>query len=502
MYTSTRIAFALCTSSLVSGAVFKRASEGPCDIYAAGGTPCVAAHSTTRALYGGYTGALYQVKRGSDGATKDIAPISAGDVAKASDQDNFCQSTTCLISIIYDQSGNGNHLTQAPPGGAASGPEAGGKDYLAGAFGAPVTLNGKKAYGMFGSPMTGYRNNSPNKVATGDAAEGIYAVFDGTHFNNRCCFDYGNAETSSTDTGDGAMEAVYFGTGDGWSGTGSGKGPWVMADLENYLYADGSRGQGKSNNPSQTARFVMGIVKGEPNHWSIRGGDATTGQLSTYFNGPRPTDGKYNPMKKEGAIVLGIGGDNSNGSQGTFLEGVLTKGYPSEDTENKVHANVVAAGYKPAALNSGDALTVGRTISLQVTTPGYDNRYISHNGGRVNTDVTNSKSASWTVRAGLGNSECFSFESVDTPGSFIRHFNYELHLDANDNSKGFGEDATFCTQRGLNGKGTTFRSWSYAARYIRHYTALGYISGNGGPFAFDNTYAFNDDVSFIVHQGF
>ncbi|MFE9672485.1 cellulose binding domain-containing protein, partial [Microbispora bryophytorum] len=28
----------------------------PCDIYAAGGTPCVAAHSTTRALYGNYNG--------------------------------------------------------------------------------------------------------------------------------------------------------------------------------------------------------------------------------------------------------------------------------------------------------------------------------------------------------------------------------------------------------------------------------------------------------------
>ncbi|NMD02038.1 MAG: alpha-L-arabinofuranosidase, partial [Bacteroidales bacterium] len=25
--------------------------EGPCDIYAAGGSPCVAAHSSTRALY-------------------------------------------------------------------------------------------------------------------------------------------------------------------------------------------------------------------------------------------------------------------------------------------------------------------------------------------------------------------------------------------------------------------------------------------------------------------
>ena len=31
-------------------------SAAPCDIYASGGTPCVAAHSTTRALFGSYTG--------------------------------------------------------------------------------------------------------------------------------------------------------------------------------------------------------------------------------------------------------------------------------------------------------------------------------------------------------------------------------------------------------------------------------------------------------------
>src|SRR5678816_396948 len=32
---------------------------GPCDIYAAAGAPCVAAHSTTRALYAAYSGPLY-----------------------------------------------------------------------------------------------------------------------------------------------------------------------------------------------------------------------------------------------------------------------------------------------------------------------------------------------------------------------------------------------------------------------------------------------------------
>ena len=34
----------------------------PCDIYGAAGTPCVAAYSTVRALYSGYSGPLYQVR--------------------------------------------------------------------------------------------------------------------------------------------------------------------------------------------------------------------------------------------------------------------------------------------------------------------------------------------------------------------------------------------------------------------------------------------------------
>src|SRR5690349_21940964 len=37
------------------------AASLPCDIYAAAGTPCVAAHSTTRALLSSYSGKLYQI---------------------------------------------------------------------------------------------------------------------------------------------------------------------------------------------------------------------------------------------------------------------------------------------------------------------------------------------------------------------------------------------------------------------------------------------------------
>lgn len=121
-------------------------AAGPCDIYADGNTPCVAAHSTTRALFDNYSGPLYQVQRSSDGTTAEISPQSTGGIADAASQDTFCDGTNCVISVIYDQTGNGNDLTQAPPGGF-DGPESGGYDSLADATAAPVTVGGQKAYG-------------------------------------------------------------------------------------------------------------------------------------------------------------------------------------------------------------------------------------------------------------------------------------------------------------------------------------------------------------------
>ena len=316
----------------------RAASQGPCDIYAAGGTPCVAAHSTTRALYGSYSGSLYQVRRSADGKTANIGVLSAGGVANAAAQDSFCARTTCVITVIYDQSGHGNSLTQAPGGGAAGGP-----DNLANAAAAPTMLRGRKAYGVYVAPGTGYRNDRTKGIATGDQSEGEYAIFDGTHYNAGCCFDYGNAETSARDTGNGHMEAIYFGNIRVW-GYGSGNGPWIMADLENGLFS-GVNQHLNSGDPSIKYRYTTAIIKGEAGRWAIRGGNSQSGGLSTFYSGARPNVPGYNPMHKEGAIILGIGGDNSKGSAGTFYEGVMTSGYPSDATENSVQANIVAAGY-------------------------------------------------------------------------------------------------------------------------------------------------------------
>jgi hypothetical protein len=313
------------------------AESRPCDIYASAGTPCVAAHSTVRALLSAYNGRLYQVQRSSDSRTIDIATLSPGGYADAAAQDAFCAGTSCTITIIYDQSGKGNNLTIEGPGGN------GGQDHGANAAALPLMVGGHKVYGLYVSGRVGYRDDTTTGVARNGQAEGMYMVASGTHYNNLCCFDYGNAETNNLDNGNGHMDAVYFGAWCQFPPC-AGSGPWVMADMENGLFAGGNGVN--LNNTGNNSQFVTALVKNNgQNTYAVKGGNAQTGGLTTLYSGPEPNRGCYAPMHQEGAIVLGTGGDNSNGSVGTFFEGVMTAGYPTDAADNAVQANIVAAGY-------------------------------------------------------------------------------------------------------------------------------------------------------------
>ncbi|MGW5607462.1 arabinofuranosidase catalytic domain-containing protein [Streptomyces sp. NPDC003753] len=317
------------------------ASSLPCDIYASAGTPCVAAHSTTRALFASYSGRLYQVKRLSDNTMMNINTLSAGGYANAAAQDSFCAGTECIITQIFDQSGKGNNLTVEGPGGN------GGQDVGAIANALPVTAGGQHVYGVSIQAGVGYRDNSTNGVPTGSQAQGAYMVTGGHHVDGNCCFDYGNAETSSTDTGNGHMDAINFGT-ECWFSPCSGSGPWVMADLENGLFAGGNGTNG--NNTGNSSAFVTAMLKNNgTSTYAIKDGNAQSGTLKTDYSGSLPTTAGYMPMHQEGAIVLGTGGDDSNWSDGSFFEGVMTAGYPTDAADNAVQANVVSVGYTQAA---------------------------------------------------------------------------------------------------------------------------------------------------------
>jgi hypothetical protein len=337
---STTIAGASATGGTASAG--GSAVTGPCDIYDAANTPCVAAHSTVRALYGKYTGKLYQVQRASDKQTKDIVALSAGGFADSASQDTFCQGTTCTISIIYDQTPKGNDLKPAPGGGAVSTAD---KPVTANKL--KLTVGGHTVYGAYFEGGQGYRNNSKTTgLAKNDEPESMYMVASGKHYNDQCCWDYGNAETTNNDDGEGTMEAIYFGDCSFW-GKGSGSGPWIMADIENGLWA-GNVTPNPANTP-MTSEYITAMVKGKSHTLGIKGGNAQSGKLTTFWEGAYPAKGAtgkpYDPMKKQGAIILGIGGDNSNGGVGTFFEGCITTGYATTETDDAIQANIVAAGY-------------------------------------------------------------------------------------------------------------------------------------------------------------
>ena len=270
----------------------------------------------------------------------------------------FCSGGSCTITKIYDQSGQKNDLEPAPKGGAKGTP-----DNPADANALKVTVNGHTAYGILIKAGIGYRTGcsactikTGNGMVKGDDPETMYWVTSQKDLIDGCCFDYGNAETTSNDDGNGTMETLYFGGGVVW-GTGAGgkPGPWMMADLENGLYAGWENKQDKniSTNKKLPYDFVTGVLLGDTKdknsgkgRFAIYGGDATSGTLQTMYDGIRPEKPGYVPMLKQGSIILGIGGDNSNSAGGRFYEGAVSVGpVISKQTADALQAAIVAVKY-------------------------------------------------------------------------------------------------------------------------------------------------------------
>ncbi len=67
--------------------------------------------------------------------------------------------------------------------------------------------------------------------------------------------------------------------------------------------------------------------------------------MITLYDGIRPAKTGYVPMAKQGSIILGIGGDDSNTGTGQWFEGVMASGAATLATVNAVQANIVAARY-------------------------------------------------------------------------------------------------------------------------------------------------------------
>ncbi len=331
------------------------ASEGPCDIYAAADTPCVGAYSTIRRLAKTYTGPLYQVRSGSSaqntgagGITHDIG-MTADGFADAAAQDVACAGSICTISLLYDQSGNNNHLSVAkkgPPGTTYSDQD----DFESIADGKELTVGDHRVYSLYMEARQGYRLPARGSgVPVGTAAQGLYVLADGTRVGTACCWEFGNVSVDPTVFA--STNALFLGIA--YWGQGAGAGPWFMADFATGVYAGGSipgdpgygsitdTGPANPNNPSLRVPFALGFLKTDPTRYALRMADAQSAtSVTTAYQGNLPQT-----LNNQGAIVLGVGADNSNNSWATLYEGAVLSGFPTDGAELDVLENIKAAGY-------------------------------------------------------------------------------------------------------------------------------------------------------------
>ena len=227
--------------------------------------------------------------------------------------------------------------------------------------------------------------------------ETMYAVMTGKRWANACCFDYGNSELGGFSDGPGSMEAIFWGAARWRGNTGYAEpgcilatpevrgrtnvsicdgstpetsenccGPWLGADLEGGMYYGGGTEKVNEQNKPLRHDFVSLMLKGRHDGFMLKGGDGSRGKFATMYDGPRPTGG-YTPMKKEGALILGTGGDQSNGDRGNFYEGFMVTGATTDETDDAVQANIVAVGYE--ALPTLHCVEVGKSICYRDSVP-------------------------------------------------------------------------------------------------------------------------------------
>jgi hypothetical protein len=340
--------------------------DRPCDIYAAANMPCAAAYSTVRSLRKAYTGPLIQVRNGSNamnqgtgGMLKDIGQTPDGYLDAAA-LDAFCTGSFCTVAKLYDHSGNGNDIARAPAGNTAGGSTGGEDDYEStiGTVKSQLMAGGHKVYSLYMAKHEGYRTARGLKgknIPVGQVDQVIYELADGTHFGDACCWDFGNVTTDPKMYAD--MNTLFFGKA--FWGNGGGSAPWFMADFEAGVWAGGSNpgdpGWGALNDahpanpmdPSMASvNFALGMLKtgpmaGKKGKWGLFAADISKASaMTTAFEGEEPKT-----ISNAGGIVLGVGGDNSNNSWGTFFEGAIVSGYPTTATDTSVLQNVKAVGY-------------------------------------------------------------------------------------------------------------------------------------------------------------
>jgi len=331
----------------------------PGDVAKAAGTPFVAAHAMTRALFASYTGPLFKALRVSDKQEKDISPVAATGLVDAAALSAFCSGTTCKVTTLYDQSGNGNDMWRADDSstnqpGTVKPCDLMDIDYWQMSDGTKVPI-AVESGAMWKDKSQCLRNRDKTKsMPTGAKPQTEYAIFHAKYLNNNCCFNYGNTGNAIHYSGPGTLSALNFSKIAFWS-KGTGNGPWPMVDFETGVYAGNTAkcgsgvpsgvpctSTGENPNPSVTYDIVSTLFKHNGvNHWALKTGNAKAGALSVNVDLAALPSG-YSPLKQEGGLGLGEGGAGDSNGTGGFSEGAVIAGETTDATDDAIQKSIVS----------------------------------------------------------------------------------------------------------------------------------------------------------------
>jgi len=415
-----------------------------CDILSTAGTPCGAAYSLTRRMFAAYTGNLFQLSCAScSPTTMNIGSSSTTGEVSVAAATSYCSTapSSCYISEIYDQTGNGDNLTSSSGSMALyqTSPY-NGLPVLQTTAPSPTTTD---TYTNTATAATTFYRSAASNIPTGNPSSGLSVYYVRSNYGLlSTAGDFGmvDATTAGGSQGTGHRFSLAYSAlnGSAVNTTGS----YYCVDTEisttatsNYMTC-GATGTAPTINlavatslPSpplftEIGKYTFG--SGTTGAISVEVADATQGGLTTVASNVTPT---VTP-NLVGEIALAEAG-NGNIAISSFQEGAII---PSTITADATLQANIAAFYGQPTLTSYS--TTGNYQGPGDMTPGaagwwglraYNNAYAASLGAAIQVQPTGGSSTTINVtatgdlnvaaaQAACQNTVCFITEFYDQTG--------------------------------------------------------------------------------------
>ena len=167
---------------------------------------------------------------------------------------------------------------------------------------------------------------------------------------------------------------------------------------------------------------------------------------------------------------------------GTFkIQNVASGLYlDTEGSSTQAHAYVVQNHESSSATQTWTLERIFETVRLRSSN--INDCHVYHDGAG-NVLIANKatalpySSSLWRAVPGLADANGVSFESVDQPGYYLRHYEGKLIISQDDGSEIFKQDATWRMSAGLaDPDGASFASYNISGTYMRHFNSYLMIS--------------------------